>query len=717
MLPCRSKLVDERQVHSVQAAHAGIDVSRSELARTSVLLAARGSRPADPAAEAAAFAAVIRSMARHGSGTFDLIVQCALRLCRAGSAGISVLDASGSEAVLRWPAVAGLAHGQVTGSAPAAGLLCGAAIARAETLVLADPGKTYPALAQIEPPVTEAICVPIRSDGRIVGTLWALAHDAATAFDATDARILETLGHFVAATLDAAGEHARQEIDELKLAQVALARSEQSFRTLAESLPAKLYVTNLQGSVVYANRRLYQVTGASRGSLLGRGWTAYVHPDDLPGVLATVGHAMRSGTPYEVDYRFRTAAGYRWFMVRGNAIEDDTGAVVGWCGAAIDIEDARQAQAALQAANDTKDVFLATLAHELRNPLAPIRNAARVLAAPQADAQATQWCREVIGRQVTIMSRLLDDLLDISRITRGKLELRRETVPLGSMVGGAIETSRPLLDARGHELVVRLAEEPVRLTVDPVRITQVVSNLLNNAAKFTPAGGRIELSTHVLPHEIVIEVTDNGVGLRPEALPRIFTMFAQVAADRDGVEGGLGIGLALVRGIVTMHGGRVEATSAGLGRGATFRVMLPRQPVTESEPVTRPPPPAPRARRVLVVDDNHDIAASLGLLLELEGHTVRAAHSGLEALELVAAGAPDVALLDVGMPGMDGYQLAARLRAAPGGDRMVLVAITGWGSAADKAKAAQAGFDQHLTKPVDPDQLVAMLAALGERPD
>jgi CheY-like chemotaxis protein/two-component sensor histidine kinase len=323
----------------------------------------------------------------------------------------------------------------------------------------------------------------------------------------------------------------------------------------------------------------------------------------------------------------------------------------------------------------------------------------------------------VIGRQVAVMARLLDDLLDISRITRGKLELRRETVQLWSLLGSAIETSRPLLDAHRHELVVQLSDEPVRLSVDPVRITQVVSNLLNNAAKFTPDGGCIELAVRTSPDDITIEVKDNGVGLPPDALERIFTIFSQVDAHRDEAEGGLGIGLALVQGIVAMHGGRVEALSAGVGQGSTFRVVLPRSPMPPAAAAASATGPArlPRAHRILVVDDNRDIAASLALFLELEGHTASVAHSGREALSRIEQFVPEVALLDVSMPGMDGYQLAQRLRQSPVASRATLIAVTGWGSEADKEKARLAGFDHHLTKPVDPDQLLALLATLGDR--
>jgi PAS domain S-box-containing protein len=678
------------------------------------LLSKRGARPADPGAEAAAFAEVIRTMAQSPAQTYESIAAAALRLCRAGSAGISLLDSSVSEPQLRWPAVTGMARGQVSGSAPAACVPCGLAIARAEALLLRNPGACYPVLATVRPPITEAICVPVQLEGRVVGTLWAMAHDAGTAFDVTDARILETLGCFVATAVG--GGDAQHELDELRVAQVALAESEENFRTLAESLPAKLFVSDAEGRTTYANRRLYQVTGAPPGSLTGLGWTAYVHPDDLPAVQATMRHAMRTGSPYQMEYRFRTKGGYRRFLVRGNQVQDERGAILGWCGAAIDVEDERQAQAALQAANDSKDVFLATLAHELRNPLAPIRNAARVLAAPAAERLDTQWCRDVIGRQVAIMARLLDDLLDISRITRGKLELRKEVVLLWPLLDAAIETSRPLIDSHGHELVVQPSHEPVRLEVDPVRITQVVSNLLNNAAKFTPDGGRIELSVRTEGREVVIDVKDSGIGLPAGAHDRIFTMFSQVSKRRGDVEGGLGIGLALVKGLVSMHGGRVEAFSEGPGLGATFRVVLPRARSTNSSPA-QPSVGVSKTRplRILVVDDNVDITLSLALLLELEGHIVCSANSGVEALARTADFEPQLALLDVGMPDMNGYELAARLRRLPRAAQITLIAVTGWGTERDKARALEAGFDHHLTKPVDPDQLSALVREVGER--
>ena len=807
-------------------------------------LRSRGSRASDPGAEANAYADIIRSMAEHAACSHEVIVDAALRLCAAGSAGISLLDAGDGEPRLHWPAVTGIAGKYVTGSAPAACVPCGLAVAQAKPILVADPGRSFPAIAAIRPAVTEALCVPVLVDERVAGTLWAMAHDQHKLFDLTDARILETLGYFVATlvlqaraqsarqiaeasqrTLDALMEHipegisiaaapevlitrvsrygqdltgrpvdriagipaerhpehwqirypdgrlvppeelpltratrlgevvrneelvlrrgdgtdvtilcnagpirrsdgsvsggviAWRDIDDMKRVQAALGRSEEKFRTLAESLPAKVFVTDLAGRITYANRRLYKFTGAPPDSLLGDGWTAFVHPDDLPRVRMILQGSLQTGTPYEMEYRLLSAAGkYRWFMVRSNQVRDAAGDVTGWCGAAIDIDDARRAQADLRTASESKDVFLATLAHELRNPLAPIRNAARVLGSPAADDDATVWCRDVIGRQVAVMARLLDDLLDVSRITRGKLELRRERVSLAALLESAVETSRPLIDARGHELVVHLPDEAVQLTVDPVRITQVISNLLNNAAKFTPERGRIELSAAADPAGISIEVSDNGVGLSAHSLAGIFTMFSQVEERRDEAEGGLGIGLAIVKGLVEMHGGRVEARSAGPGRGSTFAVRLPSSPAVEAastQAVTAAHRGTPR--RILIVDDNPDIAASLALFLELEGHSVTVTDSGTEAVVLAQQIRPEIALLDVGMPGMDGYELARRLRASALDPRPVLIAVTGWGTEKDKDKAMAAGFDRHLTKPVDPDRLVELILDVAPR--
>jgi CheY-like chemotaxis protein len=311
------------------------------------------------------------------------------------------------------------------------------------------------------------------------------------------------------------------------------------------------------------------------------------------------------------------------------------------------------------------------------------------------------------------MARLLDDLLDAARITSGKLELRRESVQIWSVLATAVETSQPLIEARGHTLVVDLPTEPVRIDADPVRLCQIVANLLNNAAKYTPNGGRIEVVARATADDVRIDVRDTGVGLTRAALERVFDLLAQVDKGEGLADDGLGIGLALVKGLTELHGGRVEATSDGPDRGATFTVVLPRPAGRKGKGHRRPAPAAAPAapRRILVADDNRDSADSLKMLLALDGHDVRAAYSGPEALELAKTFEPEVALLDIGMPGMDGYELAGRLRDLPFRRRPLLVAVTGWGQMTDQERTLAAGFDRHLTKPIDPDEFARIPTA------
>lgn len=371
-----------------------------------------------------------------------------------------------------------------------------------------------------------------------------------------------------------------------------------------------------------------------------------------------------------------------------------------------------QAEQERHAADRRKDEFLATLAHELRNPLAPIRQAARIARAPSATAEQLRWSTEIIERQVNHMALLLDDLLDVSRITRGTLVLRRERVALAEVIAAAVETSRPAIDARSHALRLELPPSPVWVDADPVRLAQVLANLLNNAAKYTDRGGHIRLWTsRPADDAIAIHVSDDGIGLDTASLTRVFEMFSQVTSSIERSEGGLGIGLALVRGIVAMHGGRVEARSEGPGRGSEFVVHLPLpQPVQPAvEPLSEPVLASPAPRRILVADDNVDAAESLALLLRLEGHCVDVAHDGEQALAMAVRARPDVALLDIGMPRLNGYETAQRIRASTGDAAMLLVAVTGWGQREDRKLAAAAGFDHHLTKPVDFERLCRLV--------
>ncbi len=385
--------------------------------------------------------------------------------------------------------------------------------------------------------------------------------------------------------------------------------------------------------------------------------------------------------------------------------------------AASAIENARLYRE-VREADRRKDEFLATLAHELRNPLAPIRNALHILKEGGANPTETADVREMMERQVQHLVRLVDDLLDVSRVMRGKVELRKEPLDLGTAVARAVETARPLLDARGHRLEVSLPPEPVQLEADPVRVAQVVANLLNNAAKYTEKPGLIRLTAERDGGDVVLRVRDTGIGIAPELLLKVFDLFTQADHSLGRSQGGLGIGLTLVRSLVELHGGTVEARSEGLGKGSEFIVRLPAtpaghphrgEPAATSEGTVGARDPQ---RRVLIVDDNVDAAESLAVLARIWGHDVRVAHDGEQGLKEARAYRPEVVLLDIGMPGLSGYDVARRLRAIPALNGVLVVAMTGWGQPQDRERSKEAGFDLHLTKPADPELLHFLLARL-----
>lgn len=372
----------------------------------------------------------------------------------------------------------------------------------------------------------------------------------------------------------------------------------------------------------------------------------------------------------------------------------------------------RQSEEALREADQRKDEFLALLAHELRNPLAPIRYALAAAKKPGRSPEQRQRSDEIIERQVEHMSRLLDDLLDISRITHGSLELKKARTELTSVVGAAIETARPMLDAKKHALSLDLPKEPVRLDADAVRLAQAFSNLLINAAKYTDTGGRIQLQAVREGDEAVISIRDNGIGIAPDMMPRLFRLFSQAHAPHARAEGGLGVGLALVRGLVTLHGGTVTARSDGPGRGTEFVVRLPTGMPSEAPPRTEQTTeavPAGAGLRILVVDDNRDAADTCAMVLELSGHRVQTAYTAATALVRGATFRPHALVLDIGLPDLDGYQLAQRVRASAWGRDATLIAVTGWGQDEDRLRALTAGFDHHLTKPIAAEQLEALL--------
>jgi CheY-like chemotaxis protein/two-component sensor histidine kinase len=376
----------------------------------------------------------------------------------------------------------------------------------------------------------------------------------------------------------------------------------------------------------------------------------------------------------------------------------------------------KRAEAALQERDRRKDEFLATLAHELRNPLAPLVNGLAILRRG-ADPATAERARGVMERQLAHMVRLIDDLLDVARITQGKLLLRREAVGLASVIQSAIEASRPLIERAQHHLSVTLPASPLILHGDPTRLAQAFSNLLTNAAKYTDPGGQIWLGAEQQGGEVVVRVRDSGIGIPAAHLPGIFDMFSQVTAALERSQGGLGIGLSLVRGLIELHGGSVAARSEGPGMGSEFSVRLPLLlgPAQAAEAPGSGEVPSPPRRRVLVVDDNVDAAESLAAMLQLSGHSVEIAHDGRQAAQAAEASHPDVVLLDIGLPEMNGYEVARYIRERPWGRDLVLVALTGWGQEEDRRRSAEAGFDHHLTKPVAPAAIEQLLAGLAER--
>ena len=505
-----------------------------------------------------------------------------------------------------------------------------------------------------------------------------------------------------------------QDITARRNAEEALRASEQQLQIGLEIAHAGTYDCNLENLQTHWSQGHFALLGLAPETVTPNLelWRRHMHPDDLQRIEAIVENAIRTNGRYSAEYRVITAAGTeRWLQGEGVVLARP-GEPRRLIGATVDVTRYKEAQRELQEADRRKDRFLATLSHELRNPLAPICNATAVLAAPRLESGQLQWARQVIQRQVAHLAQLLDDLLDLARFTQGKLELKPERVALTGVIDSAIETARPAIDSKKHHLVVRLPDEAVALMADPLRLSQVISNLLTNAAKYTDPGGQIELAAKAENGSLVVSVTDDGIGIPPGALEHIFTMFAQVGNSTARSEGGLGIGLALVKGIVELHGGTTEARSSGVGSGSEFVVRIPLVVTDQgsSFPLKiETPATAANSLRVLVADDNADTADSVALLLSLEGYAVQVAHDGAAALLLAETFRPVIALLDLGMPRLDGYGTAQALRAAPWGKSMHLIAVTGWGQDEDKRRSRAAGFDAHLTKPVDPAQLKAML--------
>jgi len=496
------------------------------------------------------------------------------------------------------------------------------------------------------------------------------------------------------------------------------------FCHLLEALPAGAYTCDPDGLITYFNAHALELWGraprlndpADRfcGSfkLFATDGTAIPHDDCW---MARALRTEREFNGHEIVIE-RPDGERRTVLAHANPIRDAAGNVLGAVNVLVDITDRRHADDAARTADRSKTEFLAILAHELRNPLAPIRNAVQILNREGALAAESQWALSAIERQVRQMARLIDDLVDVARITSNRLELRKEHIDLAAVLRAAIETSGTLLKAGGQEFTVVLRDAPINLDADPVRLAQAVSNILNNAAKYTERGGHISLIAERDGEDAVVTVRDTGVGIPAAVLPHVFEMFTQGEQTRARTLGGLGIGLTLVKRLVELHGGAVNADSAGQNMGSTFVIRLPAvvdgTPGVLGEPNGSGGASSLPPLRMLIVDDNRDAADSLAMLLRTAGNDIRTAYDGIEALQVASEFRPEVVLLDIGLPKLDGHEVAQRLRHEAWGRRVCLIAVTGWSDEADRARSRAAGFDHHLVKPLDTAHLAQLLGSV-----
>jgi PAS domain S-box-containing protein len=509
-----------------------------------------------------------------------------------------------------------------------------------------------------------------------------------------------------------------EDITERKRAEEALRASEASFRQLADAMPQLVWTADPDGNVNYRNNIRFAAYAAVNQTPEGLvSWLPLIHSEDTQRTLEAWQAAIASGNSYACEHRVRMADGtMRWHLSRAEPVRDEAGSIVKWIGTTTDIQDVKQAEERLRESDQRKTEFLATLAHELRNPLAPIRHAAEILRLRAPSDPALQAAHNIIDRQIRHMVRLIDDLLEANRITRGQLRLQRERVELGVLLEQVLAIFRPQAEQAGLTLRVTMPSAPIALDADPVRLAQVFLNLLNNACKYTGRGGTIHLDARCDGAAAVVTVADTGIGIAAEHLPRVFEMFFQLDADSGQSQGGLGIGLALARGLVELHGGHIEVRSQGQGQGTEFTVRLPTLAAPPAGPVLvaeeRDASIPFGAARILVVDDNADVLESLAMLLELTGYAVAKARDGQEAIEIAECFRPHLVLLDIGLPRLDGYGVCRRIRDQPWGKDMRIIALTGRGQDGAHRRSRETGFDGHLVKPVDPADLRQLLTEL-----
>ena len=511
----------------------------------------------------------------------------------------------------------------------------------------------------------------------------------------------------------------------------SLRLSEERFRAVVDNVPQLAWMANAQGEIEWFNQRWLSYTGTTLEQNLNGGWKAHHHPAHEEAVFAKFAASLEQGIDWEDTFPLRGADGkFRWFLSRMNAIYDQNGKLIRFFGTNTDITEQRKMAEKLtkltnklSTADKRKDEFIATLAHELRNPLAPLRNSMELIRNLQTDPASMQTALTTMERQVTQMVRLIDDLLDISRISKDKLSLKRQHVVLKDIVEHAVEVVTPYANRLKHTVQINLPEQPIHLFADPARLAQVLGNLLNNACKYTPKSGFISLTVTQSDEQVHISVKDNGLGIEQDMLNQVFDLFTQVDQHLEQSEGGLGIGLSLVQRLVEMHGGHVDCISDGLGRGSEFIVSLPckagklnNNTESKNRQTAQPDVSKTLPLSVLIVDDNQDSADSMQMLLDMHQHTTHVVYDGEQAVVAAEKHKPDVILLDIGLPILDGYQVCKAIRQQPWGKRITIIALTGWGQEEDRRKSKEAGFDHHMVKPITLSTLLALLAKVTPSP-
>ena len=501
-----------------------------------------------------------------------------------------------------------------------------------------------------------------------------------------------------------------------KRAEEALFESREQLGKIISQAATGVLQADDQCRITLVNQKYCEMLGYTEAELLGRSLVDMTAPSSLQLTAAALAVLAGGGPPQVIEKQYRRKDGsLLWATSSVSALRSQDGKFLGLVAIVVDITERKEAEEKLREADRRKDEFLAMLAHELRNPLSPIGAAAELLKLGKLDEARVRQTSEIISRQVGHMTNLVDDLLDVSRVTRGLVTLETAPQDISAIVSDAVEQAAPLLRSKGHALSLQLAGAGSLVLGDQKRLVQIVSNLLNNAAKYTPPGGQIVLRTALVDARVVLSVTDNGIGIEPQLAARVFDLFTQAEHTPDRSSGGLGLGLALVKNLVELHGGTVACTSPGPGLGSTFSVALPRLAAAETR---QSAPPAAlaggpgRGLRTLVVDDNVDAAETLGMLLEVSGHQVTVEHSARRALAAVESGNFDACLLDIGLPEMDGNELARRLRAHPAAANCLLIAITGYGQESDRRSTAAAGFDHHFVKPVDSQKLLLVMSQI-----